>query len=128
MIQIDVGAILTSDTEWVFQEFLSVHPGAVYFYNSVRKEYSCHKACARQSFQEYLLNAFHDNKDRILEFWNLLLQFDTQPDDWKIQECLEALGVYQKQKEEKPKTDFSEFLQGLMEKGDILKITLPKPE
>ncbi len=78
IIAFDAGTVMTTPTEWVFHQFIKMHPGALSFWkNWTKTPNKCgHSRCDMLSFQWQLNHLFDANPEKCANFFNVCLKFD----------------------------------------------------
>lgn len=98
----DVGVILSTQTRWIFEQQVEMHPGALAFYEHHKDWHSkgnengqvCHKLdCPMQFMQQMLGEWFNGNKDRVCDFFTRVAALDIKvPSVYDIRGVLQGMG------------------------------------
>lgn len=92
MEQFDVGVVMSSQSEEIFQAYKGMSLGAQYFYNDHVGICSCgEEGCVRRLTQASLSTLFNGDKDLCNEFFDKLSTFPTQPTEDDIKYTIESI-------------------------------------
>jgi len=132
IIPFDAGLIMSTETEWVFLEHMKLHPGAM----SVWKNWNTqpcpcgHSRCEMLSFQDQMRGLFHEDSNKLAEFFNkcLVFQGDT-PSDYQLEPILiELLGPAPKRERSDAPGGFIQRLLESIPGVKVIKIDFPPQE
>jgi len=90
---LDLGVIMSSSAQWVFEDMVERYPGAKYFFENFKSRHD-NPENARREMQSNLAHLFDGDKELCARFFEKLSYYETQPTTEQIRQKLnDGLGI-----------------------------------